>query len=172
LIAEIESYSGRAARVINQARRRVLEGEQLAAAEKLYSIFEPHTDLIRRGKLNTPVEFGHQVFLAESRRGLITDYQVLDGNPPDDPLLIPALERHCHWFGHLPRCSAGDRGFYSAAKVAWGDAAEVLVSIPQRGGRKTPERPTFEKSRTFKRAQKCFAPASKDVSACWRVAAA
>lgn len=106
LIAEIESYSGHAARVISQARRRVLEGEQVAAAEKLYSIFEPHTDLIKRGKLNTPVEFGHKVFLAESRSGVITDYQVLDGNPPDDPLLIPALERHCHLFGHLPRRSA------------------------------------------------------------------
>lgn len=154
LIAQIESYSGRAARVINQARRRVLEGEQVAAAEKLYSIFEPHTDLIKRGKLNTPVEFGHKVFLAESRRGLITDYQVLDGNPPDDPLLIPALKRHGHLFGQLPRRSAGDRGFYSTANIAWGDAAEVLVSIPQRGGHKTPERAAFEKSRAFKRAQK------------------
>src|SRR6266446_4593473 len=86
LIAEIESYSGCAARVISQACRRVPEGEQVAAAEKLYSIFEPHTDLIKRGKLNTPVEFGRKVFLAES---LITDYQVLEGNPPDDPLLIP-----------------------------------------------------------------------------------
>jgi IS5 family transposase len=154
LIAEVESYRGRAARVINQARRRVLEGAQVAAAEKLYSIFEPHTDLIKRGKLNTPVEFGHKVFLAESRRGLITDYQVLDGNPPDDPWLIPALQRHCHLFGQLPRRAAGDRGFYSTANVAWGDAAEVLVSIPQRGGHKTAERAAFEKSRAFKRAQK------------------
>jgi transposase, IS5 family len=155
LIAEIETYSGHATRVISQARRRVLEGEQVVAAEKLYSIFEPHTDLIKRGKLNTPVEFGHKVFLAESRTGLITDYQVLDGNPPDDPLLVPALERHCQLFGHLPRRSAADRGFYSVANVAWADAAAAeLVSIPQRGGHKTPERTAFEKSRAFKRAQK------------------
>ena len=49
--------------------------------EKLYSIFEPHTDLIKRGKVQTPIEFGHKVFLAESARGLITQYEVLDGNP-------------------------------------------------------------------------------------------
>jgi transposase, IS5 family len=155
LIAEIESYSGQAERVISQARRRVLEGEQVAAAEKLYSIFEPHTDLIKRGKLNAPVEFGHKVFLAESRSGLITDYRVLDGNPPDDPLLVPALERHCQLFGRLPRSSAADRGFYSTANVAWAEtAAAELVSIPQRGGHKTPARAAFEKSRAFKRAQK------------------
>src|SRR5215475_10660230 len=71
-------------RVIDQARRRVLFGEQLATDEKIYSIFEPHTDLIKRGKVRTPVEFGHKVFLAESAAGLITQYEVLRGNPPDE----------------------------------------------------------------------------------------
>jgi len=64
-------------RVINQARRRVLDGEQVPNAEKIYSIFEPHTDLIKRGKVRTPVEFGHKVFLAESAKGLMTQYEVL-----------------------------------------------------------------------------------------------
>lgn len=155
LIAQVESYAERAERVLSQARRRVLQGEQVAAGDKLYSIFAPHTDLIKRGKLHTPVEFGHKVLLAESRSGLITDYQVLDGNPPDDSLLIPALQRHCQLFGHLPRRAAGDRGFYSAPNVAWAAATEIqLLSIPQRGGHKTPERAAYEKSRAFKRAQK------------------
>ncbi len=153
--AQIEAYAGLAKRVISQARRRVLEGEQVAAGEKLYSIFEPHTDLIKRGKRHTPVEFGHKLFLAESRAGLITDYQVLDGNPPDEPLLIPALERHQQLFGRVPRACAGDRNFYSPPNLAWANAAGVeLVSIPQRGGRKIPERAAYEKSRAFKRAQK------------------
>jgi len=155
LSAEIVAYAALAERVISQARRRVLQGEQLAAGEKLYSIFEPHTDLIKRGKLNTPIEFGHKVFLAESRTGLLTDYQVLDGNPPDDTLLIAALERHQRLFGRWPRRCAGDRGFYSTANLTWAAAAELeLLSIPQRGGRKTPERAAYEKSRPFKRAQK------------------
>ena len=59
-------------------------GEQVPTAEKIYSIFEPHTDLIKRGKVRTPVEFGHKVFLAESAHGLITQYEVLKGNPSDE----------------------------------------------------------------------------------------
>ena len=57
-------------RVADQARRRILDGEQVPASEKLYSIFEPHTDLIKRGKINKPIEFGHKIFLAESAHGL------------------------------------------------------------------------------------------------------
>jgi transposase, IS5 family len=78
---EIERFCGLGDRVIDQARRRVLRGEQVPNAEKIYSIFEPHTDLIKRGKVLTPVEFGHKVFLAESAQGLITQYKVLKGNP-------------------------------------------------------------------------------------------
>src|SRR6516225_2246001 len=81
---EIEHYCGLGERVVDQARRRVLQGEQVANAEKIYSIFEPHTDLIMRGKVRTPVEFGHKVFLAESAQGLITQYEVLNGNPSDE----------------------------------------------------------------------------------------
>src|SRR5216683_965435 len=72
---EIEHFCGLGARVIGQSRRRVLNGEQVPTAEKIYSIFEPHTDLIKRGKVQTPIEFGHKVFLAESARGLITQYE-------------------------------------------------------------------------------------------------
>jgi hypothetical protein len=69
---EIEHFCGQGIRVLDQSRRRVLNGEQVPGAEKLYSIFEPHTDLIKHGKVHTLVEFGHKVFLAESARGLIT----------------------------------------------------------------------------------------------------
>jgi IS5 family transposase len=78
---EIAHYCDLGTRVIGQARRRVLDGEQVPTSEKIYSIFEPHTDLIKRGKVRTPVEFGHKVFLAESARGLITQYEALKGNP-------------------------------------------------------------------------------------------
>ena len=91
---EIAHYCGLGARAIDQARRRVLDGEQVPNAEKIYSIFEPHTDLIKRGKVRTPVEFGHKVFLAESARGLITQYEVLKGNPCDEVHVAPSLKRH------------------------------------------------------------------------------
>jgi hypothetical protein len=67
---EIEHFCDLGSRVISQSRRRVLNGEQ-PTAEKIYSIFEPHTDLIKRGKVQAPIEFGHKVFLAESARGLM-----------------------------------------------------------------------------------------------------
>jgi transposase, IS5 family len=90
---EIAHYCGLGARVIDQARRRVLDGEQVPTSEKIYSIFEPHTDLIKRGKVRTPVEFGHKVFLAESTKGLITQYDVLKGNPVDEVHVAPSLKR-------------------------------------------------------------------------------
>jgi len=100
-------------RVINQARRRVLDGEQVPYAEKIYSIFEPHTDLIKRGKVRTPVEFGHKVFLAESAKGLITQYEVLKGNPADEVHVAPSLKRHRRAFRRAPELYGADRGFFS-----------------------------------------------------------
>jgi IS5 family transposase len=152
---ELEHYAALAERVLSQARRWVLEGEQVGAQEKLYSIFEPHSELIKRGKANTPVEFGHKGLLAEIRRGLITDYQILEGNPADELQVEPSLQRHLQQFGRVPRVYAADRGFYSRLNLALVSAAGVaLESIPQRGGRKTPQRAAYEKSRSFKRAQK------------------
>jgi IS5 family transposase len=87
---EIAHFCALGARVIDQAQRRVLDGEQVPASEKIYSIFEPHTDLIKRGKVRTPVEFGHKVFLAESARGLITQYDVCTKKYPRDFNHLPA----------------------------------------------------------------------------------
>ena len=80
--------------MIDQARRRVLQGEQVPNAEKIYSIFEPHTDLIKRGKVLTPVEFGPKIFLAESAQRLITQYEVLQGNPSEEIQVEASLQRH------------------------------------------------------------------------------
>ncbi len=155
LCDEIRHYAGLGEQVVAQARRRVLEGETVPADEKLYSIFEPHTDLIKRGKAQKPVEFGHKLFLAETRRGLVLDYQVLDGNPTDEGHVQPWLRRHIERFGAAPALAAGDRGFYSAANVADLRAGGVgFECLPQRGGTRTAERTAYEKSRRFKQGQK------------------
>jgi transposase, IS5 family len=152
---EIAHYCGLGEQVIDQARRRVLEGEQVPNAEKIYSIFEPHTDLIKRGKVRTPVEFGHKVFLAESAKGLITQYEVLKGNPTDEVHVAPSLKRHRHAFRRAPELYAGDRGFFSEQNVtACVQGAVKTVCIPQRGGSKTPQRQACERSQTFKRGQR------------------
>lgn len=166
---QITFYGQLAERVIDQARRRVLEGEQVPSEQKLYSIFETHTHLIKRGKAQKPVEFGHKVFLAESAQGLITDYQVLEGNPSDEDHVPPSLQRHLETFGHPPDLYSGDRGFYSSDNLRVGQQAGVrLMAIPQRGGKKTPERQALEKSPAFKKAQRFRAGIEGRISVLFR----
>lgn len=169
LCQQIGHYCELADRVIHQTRRRVLEGEPVPAEEKVYSIFEPHTDLIKRGKARKPVEFGHKVFLAESAQGLITDYQVLTGNPADTMHVQPSLERHQQTFQGPPEIYAGDRGFYSAENLDAGRQSGVgQVCIPQRGGQKTAEREAFEHSRAFKKGQRFRAGIEGRISVLFR----
>ena len=152
---QIEHYCGLGARVIDQARRRVLLGEQVPNAEKVYSIFEPHTDLIKRGKVLTPVEFGHKVFLAESAHGLITQYDVLTGNPRDADHVEASLSRHQATFGSAPQVYSSDRGFFSEENLAICLRSGVeMACIPQSGGTKSAEREAHEKSPGFKKAQR------------------
>jgi IS5 family transposase len=152
---EITHYCALGARVIGQARRRVLDGEQVPTSEKIYSIFEPHTDLIKRGKVRTPVEFGHKVFLAESAKGLITQYDVLKGNPVDEVHVAPSLKRHRRTFRRSPALYGADRGFFSENNlVVCVRGGVATVSIPQRGGCKTPQRRAYERSPAFKQGQR------------------
>ena len=166
---QIEHYCGLGGRVIDQARRRVLEGEQVLNAEKIYSIFEPHTDLIKRGKVQTPIEFGHKVFLAESAQGLITQYEVLRGNPSDDVHVAPSLRRHRQAFGRAPELYGSDRGFFSELNVTLCTQDGVkVVCIPQRGGKKTPEREACEKRAVFKEGQRFRAGIEGRISVLFR----
>ena len=169
LCQQITEYCQLGDRVIDQTRRRVIHGEQVPAEEKVYSIFESHTDLIKRGKARKPVEFGHKVFLAESAQGLITDYQVLDGNPVDTSQVRPSLERHQQIFPCAPDLYAGDRGFYSAENLDACEKAGVSqVSIPQRGGQKTAQREALEHSRAFKKGQRFRAGIEGRISVLFR----
>lgn len=165
---EIESYCVLAKQVIDQARRRVLQGEQLPADEKLYSIFEPHTQLIKRGKAQKPVEFGRKVFLAESAQGLVTDYRVLEGNPADCTNVASSLEHHQEMFRYAPDRYASDRGFFSAENVkSCEDAGVNDVCIPQ-PGYKSQEQAERERSKAFKQGQKFRAGIEGRISVLFR----
>jgi len=169
LRAEITTYCDRTARVLEQARRRVLDGETVPNEDKLFSIFEPHTDLIKRGKAQKPVEFGHKVFLAESGHGLITDYRVLNGNPIDASEVAPALDRHRTLFATPLALCAMDRGFYSPQALQTCKTAGVgLECIPQRGGHKSPARTAYEKSRRFRAGQRFRAGIEGRISVLFR----
>jgi transposase, IS5 family len=152
---EIIHYTKLTEQVIDQTQQRIFAGQTVPAEQKLYSLFEPHTDLIKRGKARKPVEFGHKVFLAESRVGLITDYRVLRGNPPDSDQVAGSLANHQRLFARAPKLYAADRGFdHPAARAVCEKSGVVELCIPQRGGKLSATRAATQHSRWFKAGQR------------------
>jgi IS5 family transposase len=113
LAETLHTFISRAEQVIQQTERRVFQGEAVPAGDKLVSIFEPHTDIIKREKERKPVEYGHKVWLNEVDGGIVSHYRVLAGNPHDTQQWRPSLEAHLRTFGHAPEQASGDRGLYS-----------------------------------------------------------
>ena len=122
--------------VIQQATRRILQGEQVPASEKIVSLFEEHTDIIRRGKEAHPVEYGHKVWLNEVEGGLVSHYRILAGNPSDEQQWRPSLKAHLKTFHQPPDQASGDRGLYSEPneQLAY-DLGVKRVILPKRGYR-------------------------------------
>jgi IS5 family transposase len=109
LARELEHYVPLALQVVSQTQRRVLKDESVPAGEKLVSIFEPHTDIIRKDRRDT--YYGHKVTLTGGASGLVLDWVVEDGNPADSTLLVRMLERHKTLYGRYPRQATADGGF-------------------------------------------------------------
>ena len=97
--------------VANVARRRAFDGEKVPNSDKVFSIFETHTELIMRGRRGRPVEFGHKVLLTQSKEKFITDYVVLEQNRGDEELLPMVFDRHEEKYGRCPTSIAADKGF-------------------------------------------------------------
>lgn len=109
--AECSYYMPLICRIIEQAECRVLHGKQVPAAQKLVSLFEPHTDIIRKG--GREVHYGHKLTLTTGRSGLILDLIIEDGNPADAERFIPVLERHLELYKKPPRQLAADGAYAS-----------------------------------------------------------
>lgn len=136
IASELESYVELGRRVVGQTRRRVLHGEKVPATEKLYSIFEPHTELLKRGKAGKPIEFGHMIMIQQVRGCFITGYDVFAQRPTDHSLVDPALRRHEELFSHAPKEISGDRAFHeSTDKTAELEQIIPVVAIPRNGRR-------------------------------------
>jgi len=150
---DIEHYLPLAAQCVAQTRKRVLEEQEVPNAEKIFSIFEPHTELLMRGKAGKKVEFGHMVEVRQIEGGLITHYKTHVKRPAEPPLLLQAVQEHKKLFGRVPEGCAGDKGFYSADAVARAAALGVAeVCVPKKG-RRNEEEERREHSRWFKLAQ-------------------
>ena len=109
---EMDTIVPRVQQVMLQAKQRIFGGDT-HVAEKLVSIFEPTTEIIRKGKASKPTEFGKLVKIQEAENQIITDYAVYAKRPSDSDLLIGAIDAHEHCLGRTPRLAAADAGFYS-----------------------------------------------------------
>ena len=120
--AKVEHYRPLIERVIAQSERRVLAGEAVAAGDKLVSLFEPHADIIRKGR---EVAYGHKLNLTTGPSGLILDLVIDAGNPADSARLLPMLERHGALYGQPPRQAAADGSYASRDNLRQAKACGV-----------------------------------------------
>lgn len=153
LCEHLTEMAGRVKQVIKQTKARVFEGiTQLPG--KIVSLFEPHSEIIRKGKASKPTEFGKMVQVQEAEHQIITHYDVFDQRPSDRHLLIGAVETHERVLGRVPHMVTADAGYYSRAQEQAVEAHGVKwVAVPNRNT-KSAERKKKQHSRWFKKAQR------------------
>lgn len=134
-------------KVCATAKRRVLLGETVPNAEKIFSIFEPETELIKRGKQPNPIQYGHNVLVIEDGVGFICHYQVVNKGVLDQDLVIPVMKKLQKRFGGKIKRASFDRAFHTPENQE--DLAEIVpcACIPKKGqerGRQQQEEATVE----------------------------
>lgn len=149
---ELTVMSDRVRQVVKQASARIFGGvTQLPG--KIVSLFEPHSEIIRKGKASKPTEFGKLVQVAEAENQIVTHYDVFDQRPSDRELLTKAVATQRRRLGRVPQLVTADAGYYAQShELAIAEMGVKRVAVPNRNTRSA-ERKTMEKSRWFKKAQ-------------------
>jgi IS5 family transposase len=130
---ELKAYLPAMEQVVAQARRAQVDGEKVPAAERVFSLFEPHTELIKRGRREKPVELGHKVLLCQTMERFITDYEVYEQQQADCHLTESVIRRHEQLFGARPEVVVADKGFRPEEAKFEELAAQVqTLAIPRR----------------------------------------
>lgn len=148
---ELSRLAPLAKQVVKQARARVFRGIT-TSAEKLISVFEPYAQILRRGKLYRPTEFGVNVKVQEADGGIITDIAVVP-EKNDTPLLVPSVEKHIEVFGRAPRMVSTDRGFHSIEGERRIQELGVKRAVIPKPGYRSASRKGHEKQRWFQRGR-------------------
>jgi transposase, IS5 family len=152
LQAELERMIPLVRQVMRQTKARLFRND-LHAVEKLVSLFETATQIVRKGKSSKPTEFGRLIKIQEAENQIITDYEVCDQRPADSTLLIKSIEAHEKRLGRVPHTVAGDAAFFSNSnETAAAKMGVRRVAIPNRST-KSAERRALQKKRWFRRAQ-------------------
>jgi IS5 family transposase len=168
IASEISHYTTLVRTVWSQAKRRVIDEEQVPNNEKIFSIFEEHTELLKRGKVGKPIEFGHMIEIQQVSQKFITGYRVFGTRPNETLLLEPSVERHKALFGHYPTAITADKGYYEGGKVESIRRKIDTVAIAKIGKR-TPEQTEHEHSKEFRVAQRFRAGVEGSISFLKRV---
>ena len=153
LVEELAHFHALGERVVDQARRRVLQGEAVPNDEKLFSLFEPHTELLKRGKAGKDIEFGHMIQIQQVDEKFITDYEVFEKKPVEHTLLEPALAEHRELFGFAPTVLTADKGYYENMEALRALEQEIEVVSIAKKGRRTPAETEREQDPLFRHAQ-------------------
>jgi IS5 family transposase len=150
---QLEEMTPRVKQVMKQTRARIFR-DNTRSEDKLLSLFEPSTEVIRKGKAGKPNEFGKMVKLQEAENQIVIDYEIYARRPNDSDLLVAAIDTHHALLGCTPRLVAADAAFYSNKNEAAAKARGVKrVCIPNRSS-KSKERKREQKKRWFRNGQK------------------
>jgi IS5 family transposase len=150
---QLETIAERLRRVIKQAKARIFQGIT-QFPDKILSLFEEYTEIIRKGKAGKPNEFGKLVQIQEAENQVVTHYDVFAERPSDRHLLVGAVENHRQKLGRVPHLAAADAGYYSHDnEEALHQLGVKYVSVPNRNTR-SQERRKLQKSRWFKKGQR------------------
>ena len=155
LAESLAHYMPLVQQVIEQTEARVFQKKTVPATQKVVSLFEPHTAVIRRGRpAPRDTEFGRKVWFSEVDGGIISDYRLLPGNPPDAQQWPHSLQQHQKLFAHPPDMAVADRGVFSLDNEQLAQAQGIeQVALPQPGA-KSAEREAYEAQPWFKAALK------------------
>lgn len=148
---ELRHFAPLVRKVIAQTEARIFGGDHHVKG-KVVSLFEEHTEVIRKGKTHKPTEFGRLVRIDEVENGIVSGYDVESGNPPDVHAWAPAFDGHEAHFGRPPRMATADRGFFSAANERLAKTRGVEKVALAGRGRLSPSRAGRQKERWFQRA--------------------
>jgi len=152
LTRALSETADRVRQVIRQTKARVFEGIT-QSADKIVSLFEPHTEIVRKGKASKPTEFGKLVQIQEAENQIVTHYEVFEHRPSDRELLTTSVEAHERVLKRVPRLVAADAGFWSQKQEqAVREKGVRWISVPNRAT-KSADRKQLERSRWFKKAQ-------------------
>jgi len=150
---QLETMAERLRRVVQQAKARIFQGIT-QFPDKVLSLFEEYTEIIRKGKAGKPNEFGKLVQIQEAENQVVTHYDVFAERPSDRHLLVGAVETHQKILGRVPGVVAADAGYYSHVnEEILHEMGVKYVSVPNRSTR-SQERRQLQKSRWFKQGQR------------------